>query len=200
MKYILSIFITLINWPFSFNKNDKSISANKIIKTDLVTIDGFGDMNSNFKNQRFYGGDNSSYVNISFKHLVSAKDFEEFLLEKKKKSFLQRIGEVIGLRLGESDNIEDISEYSEADFLKMLRDFNLDIGCKSRLSRDFLDIKNSKRIIRSLENKIKSILVNIRKLLRNFKEVYKRQHSFHFKNLDDYHALILINRIELIKV
>jgi len=199
MEYIISKLLSFYSWLLGFFSNEKDVSTKSMVKSDLITISGSVEFNTRIKEHKFYGGDKSNFVDVSFRHLIEAKTFEEILLERKKKSFFERIGDIIGLRLGESENIGDISEYSEAEFLKMLKDFNLDMAFRARLSRDFIAIKNSKRIIRSYENRIRCILGNILKKLRNFKEIYKRQHSFHFKNLDDYHSLILTNR-NLVKV
>jgi hypothetical protein len=154
------------------------------------------------KVNKFYGGGDVSFdLDNSVKHWLEAKNNEEFLLEKKKKSFFERVAEVLdSLNPNQTLSRDDISKYSDEELITLIQDWNLDAYSYARLSQDFSEIKHSKKLIRSFENRIKSILGNIRKRLRNFKEVYKRQHSFHFKNLDDYHALILINRIKLIKV
>lgn len=49
------------------------------------------------------------------------------------------------------------------------------------------DILNAKRVLRVLSSRINFLLISIKKLLRNLRQIFTRQHSFHFKNLDDYH-------------
>jgi hypothetical protein len=198
MKYIKFI----INWLHSFGrKNTEELSINTDESDFTILTSGSYKMNTKIK--KYYGGGDFSFVDggNTINYWLNAKNTEEFLLEKKKKSFFERIGEVLdSLNPNQTVGRDDISQYSDEELITLLQDWNLDAYSYARLSQDFSEIKNSKRRIRSFENRIKSILGNIRKRLRNFKEVHKRQHSFHFKNLDDYHALILINRIKLIKV
>ncbi|WP_338356923.1 hypothetical protein [Yeosuana marina] len=198
MEYIK----TIINWVHSFGgKKTEELSIN-IDESDFTILTS-GSYKINTKINKYYGGGDFSFVDgdNTINYWLNAKNTEELLLEKKKKSFFERVAEVLdNLNPNQTVGRDDISQYSEEELITLLNDWNLDAYSYARLSQDFGEIKNSKRLIRSFENRIKSILGNIRKRLRNFKEVYKRQHSFHFKNLDDYHALILINRIRLIKV
>lgn len=201
MEYIIFKITSILNWlNLNGRKNTEEISIN-CDESDF-TIQTSGSYKSETKVHKFYGGgDINIAINNSVKYWLEVKNNEEFLLEKKKKSFFERVAEVLdSLNPNQTVGRDDISQYSDEELITLLQDWNLDAYSYARLSQDFSEIKNSKRLIRSFENRIKSILGNIRKRLRNFKEVYKRQHSFHFKNLDDYHALILINRIRLIKV
>lgn len=166
-----------------FKKND-ALSGSYVLKTKI---------------HKSYGGGMSSNVENSLSYLISEKNIQEVKLETKKKSFLEKLSEII-IGSPDHENVKKISRYSEKELKAMLDDWDLDAYIRIQISKDFNDIRNSKRLVRTLEGRIKSILGNIRKNLRNYKEVFKRQHSFHFKNLDDYHSLILINRIKLIKV
>ena len=198
MGYIKSI----INLLHSFGrKNTEELSIN-IDESDFTILTS-GSYKINSKVNKFYGGGDFSFVDTdnTINYWLKAKNTEEILLEKKKKSFFERVAEVLdSLNSNQTLHSDDISKYSDEELIALIQDWNLDAYSYARLSQDFSEIKNSKRLIRSFENRIKCILGNIRKRLRNFKEVYKRQHSFHFKNLEDYHSLILINRIKLIKV
>lgn len=130
----------------------------------------------------------------SLNYLISTKKLQEVILETKKKSFFEKVSEIL---MGSPDfkNVKEISHYSDEELIDILKGWDLDAYSYVQISQYLKDIRDSKRQIRKLEGRIKSILRNIRKMLRNFKEVFKRQHSFHFKNLDDTHSLILVNKL-----
>jgi hypothetical protein len=202
MNSLLKLKISLLFDSLGPNsmKHHESLQINSI-NSDFNNL-FFSSNHFNSKiNNKLGGNDANTYIDNTVNFWTEKKNNENFLLEKKKKSFFERVIEVL-------DNIspnlvvprDDISDYSEEDLLRLLRECKLDAYSYATLSRDISDINNSKRRIRSFENRIKCILGNIRKKLRNYKEIFRRQHSFHFKNMDDYHALTLINKVKLIKV
>jgi hypothetical protein len=171
------------------------------IVDSLLEVNNFFNRSYRLKTKvhKFYGGVMSSDLENSLSYLISTKNIHELKLEIQRKSFFERMSEELMGSLDYKD-INEISRYSEKEIIAILNDGDLDAFIHAQIFQDFNDIRNSSRLIRTLEGKIKSILGNIRKNLRNYKEIFKRQHSFHFKNLDDYHSLVLINRFELIKV
>lgn len=50
------------------------------------------------------------------------------------------------------------------------------------------DILGVKRLLKVLSKTINFRLDLVKKRLRNLREIFTKQHSFHFKNLDDYHS------------
>lgn len=52
-------------------------------------------------------------------------------------------------------------------------------------------ILEAKRLLKALSKKIDFLLNLLKKRLRNLRQFFKKQHSFHFKNLDDYHSSAL---------
>ncbi|CAH8294171.1 hypothetical protein EV196_108244 [Mariniflexile fucanivorans] len=179
-----------------FEKPYEEVIVDSLLKKNDVLRGGYV---LKSKVHKYYGGGMSSDLENSLSCLISAKSIQEVKLDTKKKSFFEKLSEIL---IGSPDyeDVKKISQYSEKEILAILNDWDLDAYVRVQISQDFNEIRNSKRLVRTLEGRIKSILGNIRKNLRNYKDVFKRQHSFHFKNLDDYHSSILINKFELIKV
>lgn len=58
----------------------------------------------------------------------------------------------------------------------------------SNIYRSLIELKAISNVIQVLTENIGFLLAKFKKSLRNLRLFFKRQHSFHFKNLDDYHA------------
>ena len=49
-------------------------------------------------------------------------------------------------------------------------------------------VRNAKKLLRALTRQVNFLLNLVKKRLRNLRQVFTKLHSFHFKNLDDYHS------------
>ena len=58
----------------------------------------------------------------------------------------------------------------------------------ARLVQKFESIEGTKRLIKVISKQINFLVSLIKKRLRNLRQVFTKLHSFHFKNLDDYHS------------
>lgn len=84
---------------------------------------------------------------------------------------------------------------SEKELLHTLSTLNLSTedyqiikGCVDKLNL-------SRRLIKSLEGRIKYFIGRLLKHFRDLRVIFKRHHSFHFKNLDDYHIALDVKSV-----
>lgn len=57
------------------------------------------------------------------------------------------------------------------------------------------DIAKAKKLLKILSTRINFLLGLIKKRLRNLRQIFTKLHSFHFKNLDDYHSTALTSNL-----
>ncbi len=140
-------------------------------------------------NNPTYEGD---YIDVSMtmSNLLIEKSIEEIKFEKAKKSFAERIREVLG-----TNKTFDVNEVRLEELHELFEKYKIDAFNCLKISDDFNDLQNSKNRLRAINRRVKYILNKSLQFVRNLKEHFKRNHSFHFKNLDDYHSLNLVNGI-----
>ena len=162
-------------------------------------------INLDSKVNKFYGGGFPD-VNNSINDLLIEKSIEELRLERAKKTLANSVRTALGLRKSiDYDNaaleeLVDLNKVKLQELQEWLKEYNFDDYSLVKITDDYQAITVSKDKLRLINRRIKIALNKIQKLTRNLKEHFKKNHSFHFKNLDDYHSSILINRFELIKV
>ena len=141
---------------------------------------------------------NWSDFELSINELTNALSFEETILDNQKASIRKRLEKHLSIvdSLDKKQIIDaildDVSKMNHREFYDFLIQYNLDAQTSALLSREYQIIRNSYHLVRSLQRRIKSILNAITKQLRNLRSFFTRNHSFHFKNLDDSHDTALI--------
>lgn len=65
-----------------------------------------------------------------------------------------------------------------------------------QLLRKWEAVEDAKRLLRVLSRKVDFLIGQLNKTLRNLRHVFTKLHSFHFKNLDDYHSTNLNLRLQ----
>lgn len=150
---------------------------------------------SNFKVNWYRSGIN--YKDISVKNLIFEKSIEEINI----KNSAHRLA----INLRKIANSLDLAEvdFTEVKFKQIhtiLYKNSIDTYSCANIFNDFEILKISKNKLRTIKGFIKIAINKFPQLVRNLKKHFTKNHSFHFKNLDDYHSSILFNSCELIKV
>ena len=117
MGYIKSI----INLLHSFGrKNTEELSIN-IDESDFTILTS-GSYKINSKVNKFYGGGDFSFVDTdnTINYWLKAKNTEEILLEKKKKSFFERVAEVL-------DSLNNIDSNWGNAYIQNYKNLNSDL-------------------------------------------------------------------------
>ncbi|WP_299222195.1 hypothetical protein [uncultured Aquimarina sp.] len=89
-------------------------------------------------------------------------------------------------RLTDNIRIEKYRYYNPSDEIDLLE-----------LLEELKEVKKQYKLVQVLKKQIDFVLNGIKKRLRNLREAFTKTHSFHFKNLDDYHPLTLVNTITI---
>lgn len=177
---------------FELNKVSSSI-RNRTYYSDALD-ENIWSHSSPSKSRIFYSG-NSEYNNDnSLSDLFIAKSQEEIIIEQAKKSLVERYNELLSVvkdDLYKPISLSKINSYDE--IIDSYRDIDIDFNIRASLYRDFKIIEESTIVLKTIIKSIKRIQDSVKKYLRDLKDTFTRNHSFHFKNLDDYHSLILIN-------
>lgn len=88
--------------------------------------------------------------------------------------------------------VRNLSENLTIHYGNNLSLFDYDLA---ELLEELKEIKQQYKLVHVLQKKIDFVLNKIKKRLRNLRETFTKNHSFHFKNLDDYHPVTLVNTI-----
>lgn len=145
-----------------------------------------------YKWKKKYAGSGFIHDDISMNNLLVEKSIEEVNLKNSLRSLANSVKEFLGTK----DAIEcyiDFSKVKLEDLHELFNRHSLDTYSCAQIAHDYESLKASKDRLMAINHRIKIILNKIRQLGRSLKEHFTKNHSFHFKNLDDYHSLILVN-------
>ncbi len=141
--------------------------------------------------KKFYGV-GVIHGDISMNNLIAEKSIEEVTLKNSVQTLSSAIEEALGSKNAAEAYI-DFTKFKLQDLKDLFLQHNVDTYSCAQIADDFEFFKNTKNRLRAINNRIKVILNKIREFGRNLKEHFTKNHSFHFKNLDDYHSLNLVN-------
>lgn len=140
---------------------------------------------------KFYGG-GIVHEDISMKNLIVEKSIEEITFKNSIRSLANSLKEFISPKDIVANQI-DFSKVKLEDLHELFHRHSIDTYSCVQIANDYESLRTSKIRLRAINHRIKIILNKIRQLGRNLKEHFTKNHSFHFKNLDDYHSLNLVN-------
>lgn len=135
------------------------------------------------------------YLSESWKHLFQhndnsgdhcLKDFIEYKTESIRERFEAYCKyDYYDFDLSVSDYInDDYCDHTQYQHLEFTSQWNKWIA---GFIEKFEDVILAKSILQVVLHRLNFLLNTVKKLLRNLRQLFAKQHSFHFKNLDDYH-------------
>jgi len=119
------------------------------------------------------------------------KEIRQLIKDGHELSDLESLKESLIRSEGDSVDIEglDMEDLDMEASVPISRGFHISMSSWLRkIQEKYADLEKTKKLIRALSRQITFLLNKIKKSLRNLREVYTTHHSFHFKNLDDYHS------------
>lgn len=187
--------------------NDTGLkNASDFIDYDLGYLESlhFNTNVGSLNDRVFYGGGEAINNSKSLAQNIALKNYAELELKKKEESLQARIDKITPPEIVIDDNIrESVRKLADSliidssKFEPFARAFEnistLYISNKDyyeeylEILRQYQDVKKIAKFVRSISKQIKFKLNLTKKRLRNLREIFTKQHSFHFKNLDDYH-------------
>ena len=135
-------------------------------------------------------------IGRSIASLSNAINAEASKLSRSLKSLSEQIPK-LGIRAEDVLKFEDdsLAELPWEDIMQLVDYRELDSIGAYEFYRNVYNIRNSRIVINVLNKKVKRLRHSLVGCCRDLKEHFKKFHSFHFKNLDDYHSASLINPV-----
>ena len=186
----------LLRWLINFFTEKKEMSESSKQRINSLEVHMYPNYHVLLKKHRkLYGGKNyNDYVKLSWDHLCFKISEQEYALEKEIEEFNKIIAEAL-----KSKNAEhaDLWKYSDSELFEMAVRHNISLNSYLNIVHSYSRIKTNTKLLKNLNKLAKKILSFIEKSLRNLKIFHRRNHSFHFKNLDDYHSIVLVNTLSI---